>query len=139
MGLGDVARDQGDATRLRTYTEQSLTISRDLGIQWAIGFALNNLALADYLEGDLTRASAHAGESVALFRSFQAEGSVGEVLITVGQIARAQGQLAAAHAALAEALRRRPAGPACLLRGGASNLVQSSPPPLARAWSNPEV
>src|SRR5262249_3730964 len=60
LGLGDVARDQGDAAQLRTYSAQSLAISRDLGIQWAIGFALNNLALADYMEGNLIGAAALA-------------------------------------------------------------------------------
>ena len=29
---------------------------RELGIQWAIGFALNNLALAAYHKGELTHA-----------------------------------------------------------------------------------
>lgn len=105
MGLGDVARDQGDATRLRTYTEQSLTISRDLGIQWAIGFALNNLAQGAYQAGDMTTALALVRESVSLFREQQSEGSLAEVLITLGQIERAQGDLAGAHAALTEALR----------------------------------
>jgi tetratricopeptide (TPR) repeat protein len=74
-------------------------------VQWAIGFALNNLALAAYLEGDLVRAFSLVEESVQLFRSLQADSSLAEVLITLGQIARAQGDHEAAYRALTEALR----------------------------------
>jgi hypothetical protein len=42
------ARDQGDAAGVREYGEQSLAILRKLGVPWAIGFTLNNLALAAY-------------------------------------------------------------------------------------------
>jgi tetratricopeptide (TPR) repeat protein len=47
LGMSDIARDQGDLTQLRAYAEASLAILRRLGVQWAIGFALNNLALGD--------------------------------------------------------------------------------------------
>ena len=50
------------------------------------------------------RAFALASESVALFRDAQADGSLAEVLITLGQIRRAQGDGAAAYTALTEAL-----------------------------------
>src|SRR5207253_2169136 len=56
LALGDIARDQGDVAQMRRYAEQSLQVFRELGVQWAIGFALNNLALAASLEGDLTHA-----------------------------------------------------------------------------------
>jgi non-specific serine/threonine protein kinase len=45
LGLADVARDQGDTERVRTYGEEALAILRELGMQWAIGFTLNTLAL----------------------------------------------------------------------------------------------
>src|SRR5262249_37913468 len=64
-----------------------------------------NLALAEYEDGNLTRARTLADESVSLLRSLQADGSLAEVLITRGQIVRAQGDAAAAYAALSEALR----------------------------------
>src|SRR5262245_10344808 len=105
LGLGDIARDLGDAAKNRTYSEQSMGLLRDMGIQWAIGFALNNLALAAYDEGDLTTALDLVNESVSLFRSLKADGSLAEVLTTLGQIVWAQGEWAAAYRALTEALQ----------------------------------
>jgi hypothetical protein len=107
LGLGDIARDQGDAAQLRRYCEERLARSRKLGVQWAIGFALNNLALGAYQERDLTRAFGVVSESIALFQAQQADASVAEVLITLGQIQRVQGDVAGAYAALTEALRHR--------------------------------
>jgi WD40 repeat protein len=78
---------------------------RQLGVQWAIGYALNNLALAAYLDGDLAHAFALVGQSVSLLRAQRADGGLAEVLITLGRILHAQGNVAAAYAALTEALR----------------------------------
>src|SRR5919201_476313 len=104
MGLGDIGRDQADAAQIRNYCEQSLAICRELGLQWAIGFLLNNLAWAAYLGNDIPRASDLIGESVALFREVHADASLGEVLITQGHILSAQGDTAGAYAAMTEAL-----------------------------------
>jgi predicted ATPase/transcriptional regulator with XRE-family HTH domain len=105
MGLGDIARDQADAAQIRKYCEETLATCRELGLQWAIGFLLNNLAWAAYLENDLPKASSLIGESVALFREVHAESSLGEVLITQGHILRAQGDAAGGYRAMTEALR----------------------------------
>jgi hypothetical protein len=102
--LGDIARDQGDAARVRTYCEESLVLFRDLDQKWAIGFALNNLALAAYLEGDLALAASRAEESDSLFRGLRGGSSLAEVLITVGRVREARGEVAAAWASLEEAL-----------------------------------
>lgn len=104
LALSDIARDQGDVTALQQYATESLAGLRALGAQWAIGFALNNLALAAYLVDDLPQAKILISESVALFRTQQADGSLAEVLITQGQILAAQRELATAHAAFAEAV-----------------------------------
>ena len=104
LGFGDIARDLGDIAKNRTYSEQSLILLRELGIQWAIGFTLNNLALTAYQEGDLTKALGLVNESVALFRAQKADGSLAEVLITLGQVLWAQGEGAAAYTTLTEAL-----------------------------------
>jgi non-specific serine/threonine protein kinase len=103
LGLGDVARDQGDTARVHVYCEETLTLFRDLGHTW-VGFSLNNLAQATYLEGDLELAVTRAEESAALFRDLQAGPSLAEVLITLGRIRGAQSELVAAQAHLAEAL-----------------------------------
>ena len=50
IGLADIARDQGDGAGVRRYCEPRLAILRELGMQCAIGFALNILAL-----GHITR------------------------------------------------------------------------------------
>jgi predicted ATPase/transcriptional regulator with XRE-family HTH domain len=105
MGLGDIARDQADAAQIRKYCEQSLAICHELGLQWAIGFLLNNLAWAAYLDNEIPKASDRIGESVALFREVHAEASLGEVLITQGHILLAQGDAAGAYRAMTEALR----------------------------------
>jgi hypothetical protein len=75
----------------------------ELDIEWAIGFALHTLAQGAYYTGDLTRALALIRESVVLFRGLKPEGSLAEVLITLGIIVRAQGDRAAAYTAIAEA------------------------------------
>ncbi len=101
----DVARDQGDSAQVRSYGEACLLQLRQLGVQWATGYALNNLALAAYRDGDLAGARVLIGESMALLRSQEVAGGLAEVLITQGQILQAQGDVAAAYGALTEALR----------------------------------
>jgi predicted ATPase/transcriptional regulator with XRE-family HTH domain len=105
LGLGDVARDLGDAAGVRKHTEESLAVYRAFGTQWALGFAFNNLAVAAYLEGDLPQALALVNDSAALFRRQRSDASLAEVLVTQGNILRAQGEEAAAYEALIEALR----------------------------------
>jgi tetratricopeptide (TPR) repeat protein len=104
LGLGDLARDQGDAERVRAYCEECLVLFRDLNQQWAVGFTLNNLALAAYLGQDLALAASHAKESDAIFRGLLSGQGMAEVLVTVGRIKGAQGERAAARTILTEAL-----------------------------------
>ena len=105
LGLSDVARDQGDIPQLRKFAKESLAIMWELGVQWAMGFALNNLALGAYLEDYLTQAAALASQGVSLYRAQKADTKLAEVLVTQGRILRAQGELAAAQETLTEALR----------------------------------
>jgi non-specific serine/threonine protein kinase len=103
LGLGDIARDQGDAGRVRRSCEECLRVFRELGHTLA-GFALNNLALAAYLDGDSAEAAAHAEEGAALFRELQAAPNLAEVLVTLGRIRNTLGAAVAARAHLVEAL-----------------------------------
>jgi predicted ATPase/DNA-binding XRE family transcriptional regulator len=105
IGLSDIARDLGDSVEVRKYGAENLANLRELGMDWAVGFALNSLALAAYHEGDLEQASALISESVAIFRSQKADGSLAEVLVTQGHILRARGLLKEARDTLTEALR----------------------------------
>jgi len=91
--LGDIARDQGDAARLEVYCVESLAVGRELGQHWITGFALNNLALAAAIRGDLGRAVTLADEALGLFRAHGIRGGVVELLIE----GVAQGWLAGPH------------------------------------------
>ena len=105
LGLADIARDEGNADEVRRYGEPSLRIFRQSGIQWAVGFALNTLALGAYYDKDLTRALSLVEESVALFRDLKSDASLAEVLISYGTILRAQGEVTAAQETLVDALQ----------------------------------
>ncbi|MFL5806353.1 MAG: tetratricopeptide repeat protein [Roseiflexaceae bacterium] len=105
LGLGDVARDLGNAEGVVAYCTPSLAVFRESDMHWAIGFALNNLALAAFLEGDLIQARALVGESVSLFRGLKDDVAIAEVLVTQGHIFMAQDDAAAACRAFVEALR----------------------------------
>jgi tetratricopeptide (TPR) repeat protein len=125
LGLSDVARDQGDIVKTRAYGEQSLAILHEFRMQWAIGFALNNLAQAALMEGKLKEAFNLSDESVSLFRSLQADGSLAEVLVTLGHILSAQGELRAAQTALTESLRLAwIVGPRLMMVNGLEALAQ---------------
>jgi non-specific serine/threonine protein kinase len=104
LSRADVARDLGDARQACADGEESLSLFRDLGHQWAIGFSLNNLALVAWMEGDLALAAGRAAESEAVFRGQEAGPSLAEVLVTVGRVKGAQGEALAARASLTEAL-----------------------------------
>jgi WD40 repeat protein/predicted ATPase/transcriptional regulator with XRE-family HTH domain len=103
LGLGDIARDQGDAAQVRAYGAESLTLFGELSPRWA-GFALNNLAQAAYLDGDLTHAAERAEKSAAIFRDLHAGPSLAEVLVTLGRVRGALGEAEAAQAHLTEAV-----------------------------------
>lgn len=105
LGLCDVARDEGDFAKVRIYGEQTLAVFRELGTQWAAGFALNNLALADLDAGELTSALTRINESIAMFHGIHSEASLAEALITRGRILLAQVEVDSARDAYMQALR----------------------------------
>ena len=53
LGLGDIARDQGEVAMVETYCSQSMTKCQELGRPFGVGFSLNNLGLAAAMRGDL--------------------------------------------------------------------------------------
>ena len=73
--------------------------------RWAIGFALNDLALADYQEGNAEAAAARAAEGAALFREMRSASGLAEALATRGYARAAQDDADGARAALSESLR----------------------------------
>jgi predicted ATPase len=64
--LGDVARDLGETDDARMRGEESLSIFRALGDPLGEGFALHNLAVAAYHDGDLDRARTESQESMPI-------------------------------------------------------------------------
>ena len=92
LGLGDVARDQGDVAQMRHIRRAKPGWS---SANWACN-GRSALRSTTWRWQPISRATCtHAlslvEESVALFRSMQADASLAEVLITLGQIVRAQG------------------------------------------------
>lgn len=129
MGLGDVARDLGDTAGIRRYCVPSLQLTRELGMSWAIGYSLNNLAMADLLDGKSEDALKTAESSVELFQSLQAQGGVAEVLITIGRILRVRGDRAGSFTSLTQALDLAwDIGPRILMASALEALAQLADP-----------
>jgi tetratricopeptide (TPR) repeat protein len=105
MGLSDVARDRGDSPTVCTLCEHSLPLFREIGEERGIGYCLNNLSLAAFMDGDLDRAIALIEESVTIFSTLQGGPSLAEVLVTRGRVNAARGQPAQARQDLTTALR----------------------------------
>ncbi len=112
LGLGDVARDEGDRETVQTLCAGTLGLCRALENHWGAGFSLNNLALAAAMGGDLSRAEALAAQALELFREHGIHGGVVELLVTSGQLACDRGEYGRARVMLGEGLVEGwPAGP----------------------------
>jgi tetratricopeptide (TPR) repeat protein len=102
VGLGDVARDRADIEETIAFSERSLAASRRLGDALRIGFALHNLAVAAWQQGDHARAERLLVEALESDRL--PHWTIG-VLITRGFVALDQAEYARAEQALGESLR----------------------------------
>ena len=105
LGLGDVARDLGNAEDVVAYCTSSHAVFREWDLHASIGYTLNNLATAAFVKGDLIQARALVDESVSVFRGLKHDEAISEVLVTQGYILMAQDDAAAACRAFVEALR----------------------------------
>jgi predicted ATPase/DNA-binding CsgD family transcriptional regulator len=79
-GLGHLALEQGDTTRLQTVIEESLPLARVGGGAWRLAESLSLCAFSAYLSGDYGRARKLGEESLNLNRA------IGEVYTLVGSL-----------------------------------------------------
>jgi predicted ATPase len=102
VGLGDVARDQGDAETNRRHTRAGFELARELGDTVLMGYAWHNLGCADWSEGD----HAHAEEKFesALDALAQIVEGRAEVLASIGLMALDQGDTPKARSAASASL-----------------------------------
>lgn len=105
LGLSDIARDQGEAIQIRDQCEPTMAVFEEYGTQWALGYALNNMALAACLDRDFVQASALADKGVLLFQTIESDAGLSEIFVTMGQILQAQGKITHAYEILVEALQ----------------------------------
>jgi len=104
IGLGVLARLQGDFQGAVAWCEECLSVSRQSGDVWFIGQALSNAGLAHYQLGRFTTAHAHFAEALALRRELGDRSGVAWSLINLGDVAIARGQLNDARGRFEESL-----------------------------------
>jgi len=104
VGLGVLARLQGDHERAVGFCEECLALSREAGDLWFIGQALSNLGLVRYQQGQYGVARTHFGEALEVRRALGDRPGIAWSLINLGDVAQAQGDGAAARARFEESL-----------------------------------
>jgi tetratricopeptide (TPR) repeat protein len=104
IGLGVLARLQGDLQGAVRWCEDCLSVSRQSGDVWFVGQALSNAGLAYYHLGRFTTAQAHFAEALALRRDLGDRSGMAWSLINLGDVAIAGGQLNDARARFEESL-----------------------------------
>ncbi|HLY22673.1 MAG TPA: LuxR C-terminal-related transcriptional regulator [bacterium] len=96
---------QGDYERAKQLSEQSLTLSQDLGDRYGIAFGVASLGLHAYLKGDLEEAAQCLDRSLRLARELQDKWLVSLVLNILGRTVDRRGDPALARQHLDEGLR----------------------------------
>lgn len=105
LGLGFLARDQGDLATAQRCSEEALARFRAGDQPRGVAMALFNLALLARSAGDVLAASRLLQESLAIFRAIDDQWGVGETLYILGTSARSAGDYDRAEALLEESLR----------------------------------
>jgi tetratricopeptide (TPR) repeat protein len=106
--LGVVADERGDRAAGQVYTQQALTLAREIGAQQSIALYLLNLAEADIRLGQLAAAPEKLREGLALALRLGLPPSVVTAVLYFGFLAHAAGQTERALALLGLA-RHHPA------------------------------
>jgi len=102
--MGIVAREQNDNATAKALYEESLSLRRELGDQWGIGAALNNLGLVVLHDGDYPAARELYGECLQVFKDLGNRQAMASPLSNLGRVAYQQGDYAGARALIKESL-----------------------------------
>ena len=101
---GNMARSQGDDAVAQALYEEGLTLSRELGDQEGIAYALRNLGRVAQNQGDHAGARALYEESLTHWRQVGHPLGIADALSNLGHMARSQGDDAVARALHEESL-----------------------------------
>jgi tetratricopeptide (TPR) repeat protein len=85
--------------------QESLSISREIGNQWEVGFALTGLGLDAQAQGDYAQARGLFQESIDAFREIGDQWNIARTLNLLGRANQASGDCSEAEYSLQEALR----------------------------------
>jgi predicted ATPase len=100
-----LAEVQGDISQAQAFSEESLTLFRQIGDQTGIALALHALADIVWVKGDLATARTQGEESLALFRELGDEDDMAELLLHLATLSIDQGEYERARALLEEGLQ----------------------------------
>jgi tetratricopeptide (TPR) repeat protein len=104
LGIGTLAKVQGDFARAQAAGEECLALRRALGDQSGIAAALNSLGNIASMQRDFTRARPLYEESLALRRALGDQRGIEDALDNLGTMASMQGDFARARALIEESL-----------------------------------
>ena len=103
IGLADVARDQGDGERGIVFSQEGLARARECGDVLLTGYALHDMGVAAWQQGDHAQASSLLAAALI---SLDQRGEAGsEVLASIGLMALDQRDFSGAKKAFADSLQ----------------------------------
>lgn len=90
--LGNIALLQGDCEQAMAFSEEALSLHRQLNNQIGMAITINNLATINLYQSRYAQAEALSKESLALYRTLGDERGIGWNLQRLGTIARDRGE-----------------------------------------------
>jgi predicted ATPase/Tfp pilus assembly protein PilF len=104
FGAGYLARYQGDYAASRSFCEEGLALSRELGDRWWTAMSINNLATLAKYRGEYMLASSLYEESLAIRRELGDQWQIAETLNNMGILTKDRGDYDQARSLLQESL-----------------------------------
>jgi predicted ATPase/DNA-binding XRE family transcriptional regulator len=87
IGLSDVERDRGRAERVIELCEEAIAVLEEIDDAFFMGYAMHNLGVAAWLQGDLVEAQHLLDEALRLVRNRGSVADTVEVLTSAGILA----------------------------------------------------